>query len=136
MLFSLFFIFSLSFVPADSPSCDGYVAVYGFDISQPNLPTPFYSVLVSVSVFMALPTVFHSINSPNSPFSHSVLPVFISAFSILSAVYLFVKVSFSPDIIFCGQPGLKYQVFFLFFHRHHLLLLLAFFFSSGKSPSA
>ena len=36
----------------------------------------FYSVLVSVSVFMALSTVFRSINSSdNSPFSHSVLPV-------------------------------------------------------------
>ena len=40
------------------------------------LPTPFYSVLVSVSDFVALSTVFHSINSPNgSPLSHSVLPV-------------------------------------------------------------
>ena len=46
------------------------------DINQPSLPTPFYSVLVSISVFMALSTVFRSINSPdNSPFSHSVLPV-------------------------------------------------------------
>ena len=46
------------------------------DINQPSLPTPFYSVLVSVSVFKALSTVFHSINSPdNSPFSDSVLPV-------------------------------------------------------------
>ena len=53
-----------------------YVTVYVFDINQPSLPTPFYSVLVSVSVFMALSTVFHSINSPdNSPLSHSVLPV-------------------------------------------------------------
>ena len=44
-----------------------------FDINQPSLPTSFYSVLVSVSVFMALSTVFHSINSPgNSPLSHSV----------------------------------------------------------------
>ena len=34
------------------------------------------SVLVSVSVFMALSAVFHSINSPdNSPLSHSVLVV-------------------------------------------------------------
>ena len=34
----------------------------------------FYSALVSVSVFMALSTVFHSINSPdNSSLSHSVL---------------------------------------------------------------
>ena len=47
-----------------------------FDINQPSLPTPFYSDLVSVSVFMALSTVFHSVNSPdNSPLSHSVLPV-------------------------------------------------------------
>ena len=49
------------------------------DINQPSFPIPFipfYSVLVSVSVFMALSTVFHSINSPdNSPFSPSVLPV-------------------------------------------------------------
>ena len=38
----------------------------------------FYSVLVSVSVFMALSTVFHSINFPdNSPLSHSVLPVLL-----------------------------------------------------------
>ena len=44
-----------------------------FDIKQPSLPTP---VLVSVSVFMALSTVFHSINSlDNPPLSHSVLPV-------------------------------------------------------------
>ena len=34
----------------------------------------FYSALVSVSVFMALSTVFHFINSPdNSPLSHRVL---------------------------------------------------------------
>ena len=37
----------------------------------------FYSVLMSISVFMALSTVFHSINSPdNSPLSHSVLLVY------------------------------------------------------------
>ena len=49
---------------------------YVYDINQPSLPTPFYSVLVSISVFMALSTVFDSINSlDNSPFSHSVLPV-------------------------------------------------------------
>ena len=47
------------------------------DIKQPGLPTPFYSVLVSISVFMALATVFHSINSHNSPFFHSVLVVLV-----------------------------------------------------------
>ena len=64
-------------VSAGSPSRGGYVTVYVFDINQPSLPTPFYSVLVSISVFMVLSNVFHSINSPdNSPLSHSVLPVF------------------------------------------------------------
>ena len=54
----------------------GDVAVYVLHINHPSLPTPFYSVLVNISVFMALSTVFHSINSPdNSPFSHSVLTV-------------------------------------------------------------
>ena len=42
-------------VPAGSLSRGGDVL---FD--QPSLPTPFNSVLVSVSVFMALSTVFHS----------------------------------------------------------------------------
>ena len=46
------------------------------EINQQSLPTSFYYVFVSVSVFMALSTVFHSINSrDNSPFSRSVLPV-------------------------------------------------------------
>ena len=37
---------------------------------------PIYAILVYISVFMALLTVFHSINSPdNFPLSHSVLLV-------------------------------------------------------------
>ena len=61
-----------------SPSRGRDFTVYVFDINQPSLPTPFYSVLVPVSVFMALSTVFHSINSPdNSPLSHSGLPVLV-----------------------------------------------------------
>ena len=63
-------------VPKGLPSRGGDAAVYVFDINQTSLPTPFYSVLVAVSVFMALSTVFHSINYPDSsPLSHSVLPV-------------------------------------------------------------
>ena len=63
---------SIKQVPASSASrgCsrDGDVAVYVFDINQPNLPIPFYSVLVSISVFTALSAVFYSVNSPdNSP---------------------------------------------------------------------
>ena len=43
---------------------------------EKHVSIAFYSVLVSIFVFIALSTVFHSINSPdNSPFSHSVLPV-------------------------------------------------------------
>ena len=68
---------SIAGVPAGSPSPGGDVAVYVFGIHQPSLPTPFYSLLVSISVFMALSTVFHSINSPdNSSLSYSVLPGF------------------------------------------------------------
>ena len=63
-------------VPTGSPSRGGDVAVYVLDINQPSLPTPFYPVLVSDSVFMALSTVFHSINcSDNSRLSQSVLSV-------------------------------------------------------------
>ena len=63
-------------VPEGSPSRGGNVAIYVFDINQPTLPAPFHSVLVSASVFVALSTVFHSINSTdNSPLSRSVLSV-------------------------------------------------------------
>ena len=65
-------------VPAGSPSCGGDVTVYAKDIPTELAHSflPFYSVLVSISVFVALSTVFRSINSPdNSPFSHSVLLV-------------------------------------------------------------
>ena len=43
-------------VPAGSASCGGDVAV--FVINQPSLLTPFHSVLVSISAFTALSTVF------------------------------------------------------------------------------
>ena len=73
----LLLLLSLLFVPTRLPSCGGDVVVYSFDINQPSLPTPFYPVLVSISVSMALFAVIDSINSPdNSPLSHSVLPVF------------------------------------------------------------
>ena len=40
-------------VPKGSPSRGGDVAVYVFDINQLSLPTPFYSVLVPVSVLQS-----------------------------------------------------------------------------------
>ena len=68
---------ALFHVPMGSPSCGGDVVVCVYDTNSPSLPTPlFYSIHVSVSVFMALSTVFLSINSPdNSPLSQSVLLV-------------------------------------------------------------
>ena len=66
----------VSVVPTGSPSRGRDVVVYVFDTNQPSLPTPSYSVLACVSVFVALSRVFHSINSPNnSLLSHSVLLV-------------------------------------------------------------
>ena len=43
--------------PAGSPSPGADVAVYVLHINQPSLPTPFYSVLVSISVFTAFSTM-------------------------------------------------------------------------------
>ena len=92
-------------IPTGSPSRGGDVTVYVYDRNhQPSLPTLFNSFLVSVSVFMALSTAFHSINSPdNSPFSHSVLPVLSLPYWFFQIyISLFVKVSFSPDTILSG----------------------------------
>ena len=59
----------------------GLLRFFFLDINEPSLPTPFNSVLVTISVFMAFSTVFYSINSPdNSPLSHSVLPVLFLPF--------------------------------------------------------
>ena len=52
--------------PKGPPSRGGDVKVYVLDINQPDLPTPFYSVLVSVSVFMDLSTLSQSIHSPDN----------------------------------------------------------------------
>ena len=54
------------------------VTVYVFDITQSSLPQSFLfcCCVKSMSVFVTLSTVFHSINPPdNPPFSLSVLPV-------------------------------------------------------------
>ena len=52
--------------PVGSPSHGGDVAVYVLNINQLSLPTRFHSVLVSISVFMALSTVFYSIIVPTT----------------------------------------------------------------------
>ena len=97
-------------LPTGSPSRGGDVAIGVFDVNPPSLPTPFYSVLVSVSVFMALSTVFHSINSPDwSAFSLCSSGV-ISALLVLFTIFFFMNVSLSPDITLCGWLGLKHQL--------------------------
>ena len=53
-----FFASTLSTVPTGSPSRGGDVAVYLFDIKEPSLPTPFYSVLVSIFVFWSFQLCF------------------------------------------------------------------------------
>ena len=61
---------TMMIVFAGSLSRGGNVTVFVKNINHLSLPTPFYSVLVSISVFVALSSVFHSINSPdNSSFS-------------------------------------------------------------------
>ena len=76
LVFCSTYTFIWYLVPTSSSSHGGGVAVYVVDINQASLPTPFYSVLASISVCIALSTVFHSINSSdNLPLSHSVLPV-------------------------------------------------------------
>ena len=78
----------------------GDVAVYVFDMNQPSLLTPSYSVLVSVT---ALSAVFYSINSlDNSPLSRSVLLVLFLPCWFFQLLYLFMKVSLGPDINLCG----------------------------------
>ena len=73
-----------------------------FDINQLSLPTLFYSIHVSVSIFMALSTVFHSINPPdNSLLSHSILSLLFLPYWFCQ-LYILMKVFSCPDIIFCG----------------------------------
>ena len=84
-------------VPTGSPSRGGDVAVYAFDVNQPSLPAPFYSALVSVSVVMALSTVFYSINSPdNSPLSHCFLLVL---FLLCWSFQLYISLRKSPSAL-------------------------------------
>ena len=60
---------------------------------------------------MALSTLFHSINSPdNSSLSHSVFLVWILPYWSFPTMYIFMKVSLSPDVIFCGWLGLKHPI--------------------------
>ena len=84
---------------------------HGLRHKPTELAHSFYFVLVSVSAFMDLSTVFRSINSPdNSPLSHSVLLVLFLPFWSFQLRYLAMKVSLSPDVTLYGWLGLKHQL--------------------------
>ena len=61
------------------------------NINQLSLPTPFYSVLVSISVFLALSTVLHSINSPDNSLFSDCSSGLVSALLIHSTISLYEK---------------------------------------------
>ena len=78
-------------VPAGSPSCGEDVAVYVFDINQPSLPTPFYSVLVCFCLYGPFNCIsFHEFTRQLFAFSLWSSGL-ISALFVLSTVYLFMK---------------------------------------------
>ena len=89
LLVSFLFLFVVS--AASSPSRGGDVAVCVFDVNQPSLPSPFYSVLVSSFVFVALLNCisFYKSSRQFSVFCSSCL---ISSLLVLSTIYLFTKV--------------------------------------------
>ena len=90
---------SLRPVPVGSPSHGGDVKVHVLDINQPSLPTPFTLFLclfLSYGPFTCIS--FHKFSRQLSVFSLC-SPSLISASLVLSTIYLFMKVSFSPDII-------------------------------------
>ena len=70
-----------------------------------------HSFLFCSCVFFCLYGPFNCISfhkfSLNSPLSHSLLKIFFCLL-VLSAIYLFMKVFLSPDIILCGWVGLKH----------------------------
>ena len=87
-------------VTTGSPSRGGDVAVHVLDINKPSLPTPFYYFLVSVSVFMAFSTVFHSLRLILQTSLRFLTLFFWSKWSFQLCVSM--KLSLSPDIILCG----------------------------------
>ena len=110
---------------SDSLSPRAHLHVVGMlrfvsDINQQSLPIPFYSVLLSISVFMALSTVFHSINYPdNSPFSLSVVPILsVPCWSFQLYVSLWKSPpALSPRAHFHVVGMLPFVCFFFFLHN-------------------
>ena len=77
-----------------------------FGINQPSLPTPFDSVLTSISVSPINCISFHKFSRQLSVLSLCSCGL-SSALLALSTMYLSMKVSFSPDIFHSGWLGSK-----------------------------
>ena len=96
-------------VPGGSPSQGENVAVYVLGINRPRLPTLFFLSFLKKScssVYFCLDgpfnfISFHKFSRQPSAFSLGSSGL-ISALLVLSTIYLFMKISFGPDIIFCG----------------------------------
>ena len=97
-------------VPAGTPSRGGDITVYAPDISQSSLPTPF---ILCLYLFLPLwPFQLYFIPWI-LPTTLRFLTLFFWSYSaslVFSTIYLFMKVSLSPDIILCGWLGLKHQL--------------------------
>ena len=80
----------ITLVPTDSFPHGGDVVVCVFDINQPSLPTLFHSILVSVSVFMALSNVFHLCILPTTrPFLTLFFPSYFCLIGNFNYIYLY-----------------------------------------------
>ena len=99
------YYYAFIMVPTSSLSRGRDVAVHVFDINQSSLPTPFYSVFVSISDVLALSTVFHSKNSPTTL---RFLTLFFRSCFCLICLFNYMKVSFSP--LLYGWLGSEHQL--------------------------
>ena len=97
MVFVCLFILTVSKDLAILLSLSGSGLFYTFTTTIQAIPF-FYSALVSISVFMALSTVFlPSINSPdNLPLSYSVLPILILPYW---SIQLYISLAKSPSAL-------------------------------------
>ena len=98
-------------VPAGSPSHGEDVAVKPTELAHHSFFILFLCLFLSLCSFNCVSFYKFSRQLSNFSFCSSGL---ISAFLVLSTIYLCMNVSFSPDIILCGCLGL----------RHHLTDLL------------
>ena len=99
---NLIVVFLLLLVLAGSPSRRGDATVYILDVNQSSLPTLF-ALLLSLFLYLwpfqlyFIPQILQTTLCFLTPFFWS-----YSASLVLSTIYLFMKVSLSPDIILCG----------------------------------